>query len=164
VIVREATLCLLVKGDPPVEVLMGLKKEGFGLGKVAGFGGKLEPGETAIAAAAREIEEETGILVSAEDLIPVGRLHFRFPAHPQWSQDVHVFLARSWQGRAEEGREMQPFWYSVDSLPFEEMWQDGAHWLPPILAGKRIRGWFTFRGDNETLNEVVIERWDGGPD
>ena len=159
---RQATLCFLVRGDPPVEVLMGLKKAGFGLGKVTGFGGKVEPGETIVAAAAREMEEETGIHVSTQDLVPVARLTFRFPARPEWTQQVHVFFARSWQGRAVEGREMAPVWFGVDSLPFDEMWQDGAHWLLPILAGRRIQGWFTFQPDNETLAEGSIETWHGG--
>ena len=49
----DSTLCLPVRGDPPTEVLLGLKKAGFGAGKVTGFGGKVEPGETIVAAARR---------------------------------------------------------------------------------------------------------------
>ena len=159
---KVSTLCLLLRGESPGEVLLGFKKVGFGRGKVTGFGGKLEQGETEAEAAVREMEEETGVKVSQQDLVPMARLSFHFPARPGWSQEVHVFVARTWEGTAAEGREMRPIWFRADSLPFDEMWQDGAHWLPPVLAGRRIRGWFTFGADNETLEQARIETWDGG--
>ena len=37
------------------EVLLGMKKRGFGEGKWNGFGGKVEAGETIVEAAAREV-------------------------------------------------------------------------------------------------------------
>jgi 8-oxo-dGTP diphosphatase len=52
------TLCLLVRGEPAREVLLGLKKRGFGAGKYAGFGGSVEAGETVIQAAIRELQTE----------------------------------------------------------------------------------------------------------
>jgi len=55
---RDMTLCFLVKGHPPSEVLLDLKKIGFGQGKYAGFGGKAEAGETVEAAAMHELEIE----------------------------------------------------------------------------------------------------------
>ncbi|MEJ2212436.1 MAG: NUDIX domain-containing protein, partial [Anaerolineae bacterium] len=47
-------------GRPPRQVLLGLKRVGFGAGKLTGIGGKVEPGEEVAAAAARELEEEVG--------------------------------------------------------------------------------------------------------
>ena len=81
---KEATLCLLIKENPPRRILLGFKKEGFGAGKVTGFGGKVEPGETPAAAAIRELEEETGIRVTIDDLQAVGQLEFLFPKRPAW--------------------------------------------------------------------------------
>ena len=49
-------------------VLLGMKKRGFGVGKWNGFGGKLEPGETVVEAAAREVREECGYIVNTTDL------------------------------------------------------------------------------------------------
>lgn len=149
---KQTTLCLLVRGDPSREVLLGFKKEGFGAGKYTGFGGKVEANETVVMAAARELEEETGITVRQEDLEPVGQLTFLFPASPTWNQRVHVFVVETWDGTPLESREMVPAWFSVDDLPFDQMWHDGAYWLPPILAGQRFRARFTFRDDNETVN------------
>ena len=157
---REATLCLLVRGNPPGHVLLGYKKEGFGAGKITAFGGKVEPGETPVAAAVRELEEETGITVALEDLLAVGQLCFLFPSRPAWSQLVHVFLSTGWMGVPQEGREMRPAWYAVDRLPYEQMWQDSLYWLPRFIAGERIRGRFVFDRDNETVVDVTIDAWD----
>jgi 8-oxo-dGTP pyrophosphatase MutT (NUDIX family) len=158
----KATLCILTRGSPPEEVLLGFKKVGFGAGKYAGFGGKVETGESVTAAATRELEEETGIKVGESDLQHMGRLTFLFPARPAWSLVVHVFLADKWGGHPEESREMMPTWFLVNDLPFKQMWQDGRHWLPRILAGERIRAEFIFNKDNETIDEVHVETWEGG--
>jgi 8-oxo-dGTP diphosphatase len=157
---QEATLCLLMKFSPSAEVLLGLKKEGFGAGKYTGIGGKVELAETPVVAAIRELEEETGIKVDMEDLEPVGQLTFLFPAKPSWSQKVHVFRATAWDGSPHESREMIPVWFSIEDIPFDQMWQDGYHWLPRILSGERITAHFRFCPDNETIEQVEINMWD----
>lgn len=152
----ETTLCFLFQGNPPERVLLGFKKIGFGAGKYTGFGGKVQPGETPSAAAIRELEEETGVQVREEELRPMGQFAFLFPAQPSWSQLVHVFVAESWEGTPKESREMMPAWFSIDEIPVKRMWEDGAHWLPHILAGERIQAHFTFGADNETIADMEI--------
>ena len=63
VFMKIVTLCLLISDG---QVLLGMKKKSFGAGKWNGFGGKVEEGETVEAAAIREMEEESGILISPE--------------------------------------------------------------------------------------------------
>ena len=157
----DVTLCLLVRGDPPTEVLLGLKKAGFGAGKYNGFGGKVKAGETIEAAAIREVEEEVELVVSPEDLRPAGRLTFLFPANPAWNRVTTVFLARAWEGEPAESAEMRPWWCAAEDIPFEQMWQGDVHWIPRILAGERIRGCVTFGEDNETVAAWTVEPWDG---
>jgi 8-oxo-dGTP pyrophosphatase MutT (NUDIX family) len=158
---RDGTLCLLTRGDPPEQVLLGLKKQGFGAGKWGGFGGKIEADETATEAAIRELEEEAGVKVAAEDLRLMAHLTFVFPARPAWSQVVYVFVATEWEGTAVESAEMEPAWFAINDIPYHQMWQDGIHWLPRILAGERIQAHFAFKADNETVDAVMIEPWDG---
>jgi 8-oxo-dGTP diphosphatase len=154
---RESTLCFLFRGSPPAEILLGLKKRGFGAGKYDGFGGKVEPGETVEHATLRELTEETGLTASERDLERVAHLTFVFPHKPEWSQVVHTFRVRAWQGEPAESAEMKPQWFALNAIPFAQMWQDAAHWLPPILNGQTISAHFTFRADNETIAEMHLE-------
>ena len=55
---KQTNICFLIKDH---QVLLGMKKRGFGVGKWNGFGGKLKEGEDVKAALAREIKEEIGI-------------------------------------------------------------------------------------------------------
>jgi 8-oxo-dGTP pyrophosphatase MutT (NUDIX family) len=57
-------------------LLLGRKKRGFGAGKINGFGGKVEPGETILAGALRETAEEAGVM--PRDARQVGVIRFDF--------------------------------------------------------------------------------------
>lgn len=153
----DKTLLFLIRGNPAREVLLGLKKTGFGAGKVAGFGGSVEPGESMETAAVRELEEETGIKVLVSDITSLGSLNFQFPFKPTWSQVVHVFAARTWWGEAVESDEMVPEWYAISNIPFNAMWDDATYWLPLILDGKIIKASFVFKEDNATVSKAVID-------
>ena len=148
---RDVTLCLLVRGDPPEEILLGFKKVGFGAGKYNGFGGKVEGGETIVGAAVREVAEEVGVRVAEGDLRLVARLTFLFSAEPALNRVAHVFLTTAWDGRPVESREMAPGWFAVREVPYGRMWQGDVHWLPRVLRGERVQGCITFGEDNETV-------------
>lgn len=154
---KEATLCLLIRKAEAGAILLGLKKKGFGAGKYVGFGGKIEDGESVLAAAMREVREETGLRVSEEDLEPVAELWFRFPARPEWNHRVHVFVAQRWQGSPQESPEMKPAWFALDELPWAQMWDDTAYWLPLVLAGQHLRVSFIYGSDNATVEHWNIE-------
>jgi mutator protein MutT len=144
----EATLVFLVRGN---EILLGYKKRGFAQGKLNGFGGKIEDGETVESAAVRELREECGVVVLPADLKSVAHLDFYFPAKREWNQVVHAFIAERWRGELVETDEMKPEWFSTDAIPFDQMWADDQHWLPLVLQGKRVQAEFTFEDDNEAV-------------
>lgn len=146
------TLCFLLRTFDGVEqVLLGLKKTGFGTGKVVGIGGHVEPGESTVAAICREVAEETSITVAPLDLEPAGTVDFVFPARPEWDMFTTVFLARRFAGVAQESSEIAPRWHPVDELPLELMWADASHWLPAFLAGERGDWRVVLHDDNETV-------------
>ena len=151
---KEATLCVVMDGE---RVLLGLKKEGFGAGKYVGFGGKIENGETIVAAAARELHEECGLVVDPAQLRPAGHLTFQFPHKPNWDHNVHVFRAAQWLGEPQESAEVCPAWFGREAVPYAQMWDDGRWWLPGVLDGEYVRGWFEFGADNEHVLVAVME-------
>ena len=58
---RHLSWVLLRRGD---EILMGLKKRGFGAGKLNGVGGKQEAGETIEECAVSENQKEIGVKIT----------------------------------------------------------------------------------------------------
>lgn len=145
-------LCLPVREDDRgAFVLLGLKKTGFGRGRIVGPGGKIDPGESPEQAAARELEEETTLVVSPGDLEDAATIRFRFPASPASDMDCTVFIARGAAGEAAETDELAPRWYPVLGLPIESMWDDSARWLPEILAGGRLDATVVLAEDNQSV-------------
>ena len=135
-------------------MLLGRKKRGFGVGKLNGFGGKVEPGETLLAAALREMAEESGVTVDAADAAATGHLTFTFADSPS-ILSVHIFTAGNHRGEPRETDEMAPAWFPADAMPVGEMWADDRFWLPLALSGQRFVGCFAFRGTEEILSHSL---------
>lgn len=144
------TLCLVRREG---EILLGLKKIGFGKGRWNGFGGKVEPGEEIEAAATREVKEEAGIDVF--NLREVAVVEFDFKNIPQ-RHEVHVFMTESFAGEPTESKEMRPQWFKINEIPYNSMWPDDRVWLPLLLAGKKLKAHFAL-GDNDVIVSHRIE-------
>lgn len=148
----EVAVTYLLRNTPSGdEVLLGRKLTGIGMGRVVGPGGKLEPDETAAEAAAREVLEEVGIVVTAAALRPVARLAYAFPSRPEWSQSSTAFLAREWSGSPLPSRELDPAWFPLASLPLDDMWDDARLWLPRAITGRFVRASCSYAEDNSTV-------------
>ncbi len=136
-----ANLCFVIRDG---QILLIRKKRGLGAGKINGPGGRLEPGETALASAIRESQEEIG--VTPIDLEEAGELFFQFL--DGYKLHVAVFRAGNLEGQLKETDEATPFWVPIPKIPYSEMWQDDPHWLPLVIAKKKFRGFFVFRQEN----------------
>ncbi|XP_046427331.1 oxidized purine nucleoside triphosphate hydrolase-like isoform X1 [Neodiprion fabricii] len=139
------------------EILLGMKKRGFGQGKWNGFGGKIEPGETIPEGAVRELQEECGLI--AKELKNVGLLEFKFEGDPTLLE-VHVFETHEYHGSVIESEEMLPKWYNLKNIPFKNMWLDDEHWFPYMLRGEFFKGHFLYRGEDLILkyNIQVLDK------
>ena len=143
--IRHLSLMLLKRDD---KLLLGLKKRGFGMGKLNGTGGKVEPNESYEAGAIRETLEEVGIRVN--NCTKVGQIIFKdlyFKGAPE-TDIMHVYLSEDFSGEAVETDEIKPQWYSLDKLPYDQMWSDDEYWLPQVLDGKKIDAFFHFNEQN----------------
>lgn len=151
-----ALLLLTRLGSNGIEVLLGRKLRGFGQGKIVAPGGKIEPLESAQAAARREFLEETGLIVEPEQVHYQAKVCFRFPANPRADMDCAVFASQQAHGKMQRTDELEPLWVLLDALPEEQMWQDSPLWLPRILAGERLCVTVVLNADNETVHQITF--------
>jgi 8-oxo-dGTP diphosphatase len=136
-----ATLVFIQQKD---ELLLIRKKRGLGTGKINAPGGKLDDGETIEKCAIRETQEE--LHVTPHNIIHCGENLFQFT--DGYSIHVHNFYTNSFTGQPTETAEAIPIWYTIDNIPYEQMWEDDKLWLPMMLAGNKFKGKYLFDGDS----------------
>jgi mutator protein MutT len=146
------TVLLIVRDD---QILLAMKKRGFGAGKWNGPGGKVEAGETSKAACIRECQEE--INVTPSNLHHVATLNFELR---QTNEVVtsDIYMCSDFEGTPEETAEMRPQWFNISSIPFNDMWQDDIYWLPAIISGRKLKGTFVFDTDEKLISAQITER------
>jgi len=130
-----STLSFLTRGD---EIYLSGKRRGFGKGYLNGYGGKVATNEVVEDAAIRELREEAGLTVSAQNLERVGIIDF-FEGNKHLFE-CHLFFVTGWRGEPKESEEMaEPSRYNRNTMPYDNMWGGDRVWLPLIFGGKKIR-------------------------
>ena len=150
---KESTLLFLRRDN---EILLAMKKRGFGEGRWNGVGGKIEAGESIEAALVRESTEEIG--VTPTNFSKVADISFdQYFKGEHALMSVNVFIATEWEGEPTESEEMEPQWFPVDSLPYDAMWQDDPYWLPLVLEGKKIKASFVMDTKDKITDHTIEE-------
>ena len=135
------------------EVLLALKKRGFGKGMYNGIGGKVKRGESIIKTLKRETFEEIGVI--PKDIVKMGLIKFKI-GFENWDMNVYVYISKSWEGKPKETDEMKPKWFPLSALPYRKMWPDDSYWMPLMLGGKQIKAEFVF-DKNRKIKDFKIE-------
>lgn len=145
-----ATLLFIIKEG---RVLLIEKQRGIGAGKINAPGGKIDPGETALQAAIRETQEE--VCVTPLEPVKMGELLFAMSDIPDIH--CHVYFARDYVGTPASTPEAIPVWFDLADIPYTQMWEDDAYWLPQMLEGQKFLGRFTFEGEAMSWQEVLFD-------
>ncbi len=153
---KETTLVLPIRSATG-EILLAMKKRGFGEGKLNGMGGKIEAGESVRVAAAREVKEEIDIAVDPDSLEAVVDNVFTFENKPDWDTHCYTFFAHEWKGEPVETEEMSPQFFSLSAIPFDRMWIDDQEWMPQALQGKKLKVAFHFSEDGSAILKRDIQ-------
>ena len=142
----RTTLLYIVKDN---KVLLAEKKRGFGVGKINGVGGKIEPGESIEQGMIRETFEEINVKPINYEQRAV--IHFNLFYKGEWAkEDTYVFVASDYQGIIQESEEMKPQWFNIDEIPFDKMFSGDKLWVGELLKGKHFEAFVDFDKDFNT--------------
>lgn len=147
----ETTLCLLKRDN---EILLAMKKRGFGEGKYNGVGGKIEKNETPKEAMIRETQEEINVTPTKYEKVGLVEFDEYYKGNKQ-NLIFHLYMVYEWEGVPSESEEMNPKWFDINNIPYEKMFPDDKYWLPLILEGKKIRAYFDFDKDWNVLYKRI---------
>ncbi|KXN91810.1 7,8-dihydro-8-oxoguanine triphosphatase [Leucoagaricus sp. SymC.cos] len=137
---------LPIKYYTVAHIVQNNKKRGFGQGKYNGFGGKVEPNETSLQAAKRELEEEAGIKAPLKH---IGVLLFIVHGADK-TFHIDIYYSEEYEGTVTESDEMRPEWFSLSDsdsnkegllpVPWDKMWDTDQCWIPLLRKGIPFRG------------------------
>lgn len=147
------SLLFLRKDD---QILLAMKKRGFGEGRWNGVGGKVEKGELVEQAMIREAQEEIGVTPTIYEKVADIRFDEYFKGQPALMH-VHVYIATHWTGRPTESEEMAPKWFAIRDIPYKDMWSDDPFWLPKVLYGEKISADFKLDEHDVIIDYVIKE-------
>ena len=136
------------------EILLAMKKRGFGEGRWNGVGGKVEAGESIEEAMIRETSEEINVVPVTYEKVGDIRFDEYFKGEPTLMH-VHVFVASVWEGKPTESEEMAPKWFSVKDIPYKDMWSDDPYWLPLVLEGKKVSADFKLDATDVIIDHTI---------
>ena len=148
---KTLSLLFLQRDD---EILLAMKKRGFGEGRWNGVGGKVEAGESIEQAMVRETQEEIGVTPTTYEKVADIRFDEYFKGEPTLMH-VHVFIASAWTGEPTESEEMAPQWFNVADIPYSDMWSDDVYWLPEVLKGNKISADFKLDATDVIIDHTI---------
>lgn len=149
----ETTLCLLKRNN---EILLAMKKRGFGEGKYNGVGGKIEFGETPEDAMIRETQEEINVTPIKYEKVGLIEFDEYYKGNKQ-NLVFHLYMVYDWVGEISESEEMSPKWFNINNIPYEKMFPDDKYWLPLILEGKKVKAYFDFDENWNLLSKEICD-------
>lgn len=122
-------------------------------GKFNGLGGKFEPGESPEECLAREVFEESGLVVEKAKL--KGFITFPdFDGRDDWY--VFVYLVTSFSGEAAASEEGELHWVPTSEVPELPLWEGDRVFLPWLDVPGMFSAVFRYQGGRFVAHDVVF--------
>lgn len=148
----QTTLCYLERDGSYLMLHRVKKKNDVNRDKWIGVGGKLEPGETALRCAVREVQEETGLHMRTPDYRGV----VDFFCDPWPAERMHLFTCTDFTGTLTECSEGELQWVPKAEVPRLPGWQGDQIFLALLAQNAPFfRLALTYQGD--TLIRAVLD-------
>lgn len=78
----------------------------------------------------RELQEESGLIASTEDLQFQGQLQYEM-SDKIWESSLYT--CTKFIGNPTECDEMKPTWFDLADIPYDKMYKDVQYWMPIVL-------------------------------
>lgn len=128
------------------KLLLGFKTRNLGVRYWNGFGGKFEQSESILECAARELKEESNLVVNLIHLNYIGAVLHR-------NRLVYILTTEKCSGDIQESEEMSPIeWFSYDQIPYDNMWPDSKGWFSNMLNND----YFIAHAENDSVVTEVF--------
>jgi len=144
------SLCFLVHSDA-ILLLRGAPTKRLWANKLNGIGGHIEPGETPLEGARREIREECGI--EPPDLELRGIVHV-CPSQQGNGIMLFVYVGFALSRAVHSGAEGNLEWHPLLALPVNELVEDLPELIPRVLTawdGEIVYGMYEPDGDERMV-------------
>lgn len=152
------TVCYIIDQN---QTLLGLKKDRLGKGFYNGFGGHIEDGESIEQAAFREVEEECGLkplCLEKKGIVLITH------ESSDLEVELHIFFCEIFSGEVKPSDEMEPKWFSLAQIPYDQMWPSDRHYLPLFLEGYKCLAHFYLDKSKRNILSHSIQRVDRLPE
>lgn len=149
-LVAAAYVYLLRAGEV---LLQQRRNTGYRDGHWAGVAGHVDPGESVLDAAVREVHEEVGVTLAAADLHPVTAMHRWTPQGGPVEQRIDMFFtATRWDGEpmvVEPHKAAAVRWFAFNDLPAPLVPHEGFV-LQALLTGTQLPAVVVWETDLES--------------
>ncbi len=134
----------------------------IGVGRLNGYGGNIEPGESLLQALSREVFEECQLKIAEnrfEKVAVVNMYNVDKEGNPVLYR-VHVFMVEltTEEVPIESPEMLRPTLYPKNSVPVERLMPSDQKWFPRLLEGKKfiVTGHYG-AGQKELIGELDIQ-------
>ena len=138
----QATLWIMVKDG---KIFLWEKMRGFAKWVLNWIWGKQEGDESMDKCMIREAKEEIGVNIIEQEKVWI--MTFIFEEKPEFNLTVHLYNIINYTWEPKESEEIKPFWFDLDNIPYEKMWEFDKYWLPRILNWEKdieYKTWYDF--------------------
>lgn len=142
---KLATLAYLIHNQEVLLLYRNKKANDFHAGKFIGIGGRLEPGETPLECMLRELREETGYTLTANEIMFRGYIYFDEINRDKVNEDlpafnwlVFLYSASVSIKKTINNPEGELRWYNIEDIPYDKMWSGDKIFTPKLLHTEDI--------------------------
>lgn len=158
----KATVVYFVRGKGKNQkVLLGKKTKKICRGKLIGYGGKTEAGESSKNCAVREVKEEARVVIAPKDLVRIATIEYSdrllngtITNHRQ----VVYFFTRRWRGKFRSNGDLKNLrWYELNKAPLKKMMLGHSTWFELGFQGNYSTGSIVYEHNRRKIFSLDLQ-------